>query len=188
MPSAPDICFDLATLAQDRDALLELNLEYMQWVLAGMAPVFGTPTDRLQDQALADYVAISLDKVCAAAPPRGVFYLIQADGQLAGMAGLRPLDTGPAAGPAAEIKRLYIRPAWRGQRLGQHALARLLADARAFGYRSVCLDSAPFMAAAHALYLAQGFLDCAPYAGCEVPSEFHARWRFMRLDLLAAPA
>lgn len=185
MSSTPGLHFHAATLPSDRDALLALNLEYMQWVLAGMAPVFGTPTDRLQGLPLADYVAASLAKVCAETPPHGVFYLIYADGQLAGMGGLRPLaasESEPSAAEA-EIKRLYIRPHWRGHQLGRQALGRLLVDARAFGYQGVRLDSAPFMTSAHALYQAHGFGDCPPYAGSEVPSEFHARWRFMRLAL-----
>jgi hypothetical protein len=62
-------------------------------------------------------------------------------------------------------------------------LDRLLADAVAFGYDRVLLDSGPFMTAAHRVYERKGFVDCEAYTGVEVPEAFHARWRFMRRGL-----
>ena len=72
---------------------------------------------------------------------------------------------------------------FRGMRLGECVLERLLSDARVFGYKQVCLDSAPFMKAAHRVYENNGFVDRPPYEGVEVPSEFHDRWRFMERAL-----
>jgi GNAT superfamily N-acetyltransferase len=69
-------------------------------------------------------------------------------------------------------------PADRGAKLGAAILQRLLADARVFGYERVRLDTAPFMHAAHTLYEAAGFVDCAPYTGSEVPAFLHPKWRF----------
>jgi len=66
---------------------------------------------------------------------------------------------------------------------GERMLQRLLADAVAFGYLSVRLDTAPFMTSAHRLYEANGFMDCAACEGVEVPPEFHARWRFIQRAL-----
>lgn len=68
-------------------------------------------------------------------------------------------------------------------KLGELMLNRLLADARAFGYQRVCLDTALFMKSAHRLHEANGFSDCPAYEGVEVPSEFHGRWRFMERAL-----
>ncbi len=67
--------------------------------------------------------------------------------------------------------------------MGELTLARLLTDARAFGYRSICLDTGLFMKSAHRLYENNGFSDCAAYEGVEVPPEFHSRWRFMERKL-----
>lgn len=158
-----------------RAALLALNLEYMSWVFAEMAHCFNTSVADLPGMPIEQYVTNALDKICAAKPPHGVFYLLELDGQLAAMGGLRPLVT-PGA---AEIKRLYVRPAFRGKQLGELALQRLLTDARDFGYHTVCLDSAPFMHEAHRLYEACGFSECPPYAGTEVAAQFHPQWRFM---------
>jgi GNAT superfamily N-acetyltransferase len=67
--------------------------------------------------------------------------------------------------------------------LGERMLSRLLADAKAFGYQRVCLDTALFMTSAHRLYEANGFSDCTAYEGVEVPPDFHRRWRFMERAL-----
>lgn len=154
--------------------LIELNVEYVGWVFGEVEALFGLPEHQLVGMSARDYVPTVIDKVCGERPPNGVFYLVRLGQQLAGMGGLRRLSH-----DAAEVKRLYIRPQFRGHRLGDMALGRLLDDARAFGYERICLDTAPFMTAAHRLYESQGFVDCPAYEGTEVPAEFHARWRFM---------
>lgn len=172
---AHTISFVLANAATHRDALLSANLEYMTWVTAGIEQTFGLASHELLGMELPQYVASVIDKVCGEPPPRGAFYLVYVDGALAGMGGLRPLGNG-----ACEIKRIYVRPAVRGKHLGQTILRRLLADAQAFGYQRVCLDSAPFMQAAQHIYATEGFVDCDPYAGVEVPAVLHVGWRFMQ--------
>jgi len=171
--------FIASDLARDRAELIELNIEYASWVFGEIASMFGIGADDIVGMSVRDYIPTVIDKVCGDTPPEGSFYLVRIGGELAGMGGLRRLDAA-----RAEIKRVYFRPAFRGRKLGQLMLARLLADARSFGYAAVCLDTAPFMHAAHRLYEANGFFDRPPYDGVEVPSQFHAQWRFMerRLD------
>ena len=159
---------------EHHDALLTLNIEYMGWVFQEIERTFGRSAHDLIGMSVPEYVAGNFLKVCGERPPQGIFYLIEAEDNIAGMCGLRFLRPG-----LAEIKRLYVRPAYRGRKLGQLALERLLADASRFGYERVCLDTGPFMGAAHRLYEAQGFVDCAAYEGVEVPAEFHHCWRFM---------
>lgn len=161
-----------------RPELIALNVEYMQWVLAGVEEAFGTPPQEVLGQSIADYVAAKIESVCGAPPPQGLFYLVRLDGQLAGMGGLRRLRDG-----VAELKRVYVRPTCRGARLGRTIVERLVQDARAFGYAELWLDSAPFMTAAHHLYEAAGFTDRAPYPETEVPPALRGRWRFMARSL-----
>lgn len=165
-------------LATDRETLVALSLEYMGWVAEGIERHFGIPLNGLNPVPLADDVASAVDTLGAETPPQGIFYLLELDGQAAGMGGLRRLDDG-----TAEIKRFYIRPAHRGLKLGTLLLNRLLMDAQIFGYRCVMLDTAPFMQAAHALYESAGFRDCAAYAASEVPAPLRAGWRFMEKQL-----
>ncbi|MDL5030782.1 GNAT family N-acetyltransferase [Pelomonas sp. APW6] len=165
-------------------ALLALNTEYLTWVFAEMARQFGALPAALTQQPVSAYAAAMLDKVCADVPPAGCFYLLErpgAGGQpatIVGMGGLRRLDA-----QRAEIKRLYLRPDGRGQGLGARLLAQLIDDARAFGYRALCLDSAPFMHEAQALYRRHGFEDAPAYAGTEVPGPLQSQWRFMQRAL-----
>ncbi len=158
--------------------LLELQVEYLTWVFAGVEQHFQVPADAIMGMPVRDYAVSHLDKVCGDTLPQGVFYLAYLDKQLAAMGGFRTLAPG-----VAEIKRVYCRPQFRGMQLGGRLLAHLLSDAQAAGFSEMCLDTGPFMASAHRLYEAHGFSDCAGYAGTEVPPEFHPRWRFMRRAL-----
>ena len=176
--------FQTAHPVTDRAALLELNMEYMAWVVAGLKQSTGAAPPDVVRMGLAPYVASVLEKLCAQTPPQGVFYLVVHDGAVAGMGGLRRVgDAGGATTDVAEIKRVYVKPAFRGQQLGRAIVQRLMDDARRFGYGRVCLDSAPFMQTAQRLYEALGFEDCAAYEGTEVPVALNASWRFMARDL-----
>ena len=178
MPPGPDtppaVEFIATEPAVHRTELVALNVEYMQWVLGGIEQAFGTPPQEVLGQPITDYVAGKIESVCGAPPPQGVFYLVRLHGELAGMGGLRRVRDG-----VAELKRVYVRPGFRGARLGAALVDRLLNDARAFGYHEAWLDSAPFMASAHRLYEAAGFTDRAPYPETEVPPTLRHRWRFM---------
>ena len=107
------------------------------------------------------------------APPRGRLYLAQAGTRPVGCVALRPL-----AGDACEMKRLYVREEARGRGLGRSLAERIVADARAIGYRTLKLDTLPRMVGAQALYEALGFEDTAPYNDNPVEGV-----RFMALDL-----
>ena len=170
--------FKLADPIADRAALLDINIEYVSWVFAGVEQAFGVRMADILGSEARDYVPTVIDKVCGDAPPRGVFYLVEDDGAVVGMGGLRRIADG-----VAELKRVYVRPSQRGKGLGELILRRVLDDARSFGYRCIRLDSAPFMKSAQALYHAEGFVECAPYAGVEVPEVFHENWSFMELAL-----
>lgn len=98
------------------------------------------------------------------APPRGRLYLAYADDTIAGCAALRP-----ASKTAVELKRLYVRAAFRGRHLGRKLTERAITDARAAGYHAVVLDTLPNLNEARALYASLGFRECAPYTASAVP-------------------
>ena len=170
--------FTIADILVHREALIALNVEYVSWVFAGVGKLFEVPTDQIVGLPPHEYVPTVIDKVCGHAPPMGIFYLLHVGQQLAGMGGLRSLGSG-----VAEIKRLYIRPEFRGRQLGDVLLKCLLSDAKAFGYQKVCLDTGLFMRSAHRLYESNGFVDCPVYEGIEVPPKFRSRWRYMARSL-----
>jgi ribosomal protein S18 acetylase RimI-like enzyme len=91
--------------------------------------------------------------------------LRRADGTLAHIAGccaLRPLDTVDYAN-AAEMKRLYVRPGFRGLGLGRQLAEATLDAARSAGYACVLLDTLDEMESARALYEDLGFAEVPPY-------------------------
>ncbi|HET7836014.1 MAG TPA: GNAT family N-acetyltransferase [Variovorax sp.] len=91
--------------------------------------------------------------------------LARAQGQLAHVAGccaLRPLDTADYPN-AAEMKRLYVRPQFRGVGLGRQLAEAILDVARGAGYACVLLDTLDDMESARALYEDLGFSEVPPY-------------------------
>jgi len=93
------------------------------------------------------------------APPEGRLLLAEWDGQLAGCGALHKLEAS-----VCEMKRLYLRPQFRGRGIGRTVAERLIAEARAIGYRRMRLDTVgPVMKDAVAMYRKLGFKEIAPY-------------------------
>ena len=94
----------------------------------------------------------------AYAPPRGRLLQARVVRQSAGCIALRAMAKG-----VGEIKRLYVRPEFRGLGVGKSLVQRVLKEARHIGYRIVRLDTLREMRAAIALYVQFGFVQIAPY-------------------------
>lgn len=89
------------------------------------------------------------------APPEGALLLATIAGQAAGCVGLRPFPNGEGA---CEMKRLYVRPAFRGEKLGVLLVQQIISVARTRGYGWLRLDThPPTMQSAVALYRRFGF-------------------------------
>ncbi len=107
------------------------------------------------------------------APPRGRLLLAWHGITAVGCIALRPLDA-----TSCEMKRLYVRPAARGEQLGRTLAERVCAEARTAGYARICLDTLPTMSAAQALYASLGFVPIEPYVFNPI-----AGTKFLALDL-----
>ena len=84
---------------------------------------------------------------------------MECDGEPAGCVALHPLEAG-----ICEIKRLYVRPRYRGKGLGRVLVERILSEARTAGYGRIRLDTVePVMKDAVAMYRRFGFRDIPPY-------------------------
>lgn len=111
------------------------------------------------------------------AAPRGTLLLAWVEGQLAGCCALRPIDEVDVAN-AAEMKRLYVRPAFRRFGLGRLLAEAVLNAARQMGYSSVLLDTLDDMEAARALYEELGFVEVPPYYHSPIAGS-----HYLRVDL-----
>lgn len=96
------------------------------------------------------------------AEPTGALRLALVDGEVAGCCALRALHSADYPN-AAEMKRLYVRRAFRGFGLGRQLAEDILDLARLAGYENVLLDTLDDMEAARALYAELGFEDIPPY-------------------------
>lgn len=96
------------------------------------------------------------------AEPLGALLLALVDGQPAGCVAMRPLPEADHTN-ACEMKRLFVRPAFRGFGLGRVMAQALIDRAASAGYSSMLLDTLDDMASARALYASLGFEEVAPY-------------------------
>ena len=138
----------------------------------GIAPATDMAVVRLLFQEYANGLGFDLcfqhfDEELAGLPgcyalPAGGVWLAWMEGMPAGCVALRPLGDG-----IAEMKRLYVRPAYAGQGLGRQLAEAAVAGARKRAYAAVRLDTLTSMTAANALYGKLGFKKIAPY--CENP-------------------
>jgi ribosomal protein S18 acetylase RimI-like enzyme len=107
------------------------------------------------------------------APPDGRLLLAEFEGQLAGCVALHRLD-----GKTCEMKRLYLRPQYRGKGVGRALADIIIAEARAIGYERMRLDTVePVMKDAVAMYRRLGFKEIPPYCANPIAGAMYMELR-----------
>ena len=178
--------------ANDRhDEVLSLMNEYVDWLMQNDDKM----KEVLANQHLEDEVADFNTKY---APPEGRLYLALVDGDPAGCIGLTNITEQSQQSEMAnisdhisekeytangslficEVKRLFVRPEFRGYKLGKQLMDLIIADAKKIGYKYMRLDSFPFMASAVRMYDYYGFYPIGNYCGNPSPNAI-----FRELDL-----
>lgn len=105
--------------------------------------------------------------------PQGRLYLACCGGKLAGCIGLRKIDA-----QNCEMKRLYVRPEFRGKQIGDRLVRQIIEDARTIGYSYMLLDTLPFLKSAIHLYEKYGFYEIESYNNSPMDASI-----YMKLDL-----
>lgn len=125
--------------------------------LACLSAYYRVLSDNIQG-VTPDMLVLPLPDADKYRPPRGVFLIATSEDSPMGCVSLRPLEPG-----CAEIKRLWIDPAARGQGLGRRLMGAIESRARDLGYSRLKLDSNAVLRAAIMLYRSDGWVDAAPY-------------------------
>ena len=122
-----------------------------------------------------DFTMKNLDKF---AEPDGRLLLVEVDGQIAGTISLRKIR-----GDCGEIKRMYIKPEFRGKKLGNLMIEKVISVSKENGFSKLYLDTALFMSSGVSLYKKFGFKETGSYPECIVPKELWGEWIFMMKEL-----
>ena len=105
--------------------------------------------------------------------PEGRLYLVYCDEELAGCIGLRKIDN-----QNCEMKRLYVRPKFRGRKIGNLQVEKIIYDAKKIGYSHMLLDTLPFLKSAIHMYKKYGFYEIDSYNDSPMDTSI-----YMKLDL-----
>ncbi len=105
--------------------------------------------------------------------PYGRLYLAYCNGNAAGCIGLRKMNE-----MSCEMKRLYVRPQFRGNRIGEQLVQKIITDAKEIGYAYMLLDTLPFLEKAILLYRKFGFYTIECYNNNPISTSI-----FMKLNL-----
>lgn len=143
--------------------------EYTDWVFSITEAARDAPTFQGFEQELAALPG-------PYSPPGGRLLLATLDGEVAGSIALKRIDE-----ERGELKRLYVRPACRGNSIGLRLVKAIIEEARSCGYQRLILDSHISMKNAHDIYRQAGFQDVPPPAG--FPEIYRPVVVFMELDL-----
>ena len=164
-----------ATTAADDELTVNLNIEYLTWFFLRFSEELGISVPPVEENDVRE----TLEKFRR---PTGMVLLAEINGESAGVVAIRTLREG-----VLEIKRMYVRPGWRGARIGSALLDRALQEASSMGATIVLLDTNKFMTDAQRLYRSRGFSERTPYEGTEIPTDVQKYWLFFEKDMTNDP-
>ena len=105
--------------------------------------------------------------------PKGRLYLATVEGEVAGCIALKYVDE-----KTCELKRLYVKPEFRGNQIAEALVDQIIDDAKKIGYKKIQLDTLPFLKSAIHLYERYGFYKILPYNNSPMKNSL-----YYRLDL-----
>ncbi len=167
------IKFHVYDRALHRTEFIEMNRSYLNWMRDKCLSYFELDmVDTIGP--INNYVENSLPDFESLVPPESIIYIISFDGNIVGMGGLKRYND-----DIAEIKRMYVKPDFRGKNLGTKMMNKLIETAKEFGYSKLRLDTGPISKVAQKVYKSAGFYEIEEYPEAEVPQIVRFDWNFM---------
>jgi len=166
--------FVLFDLNVHKEMFFKLNVEFITWIADQFRENYQVDSVSSIGQTIPEYVEEHLEDLTSLKPPDGIIYLLVDSGDIAGMGALRKLSD-----EIGEIKRMYIRPLYRGRGYGKQMLNKLLEVGREFGCSSFLLETSKFMTVAQHIYKSAGFVEREEYPESETPTIFRLYQIFM---------
>ena len=161
-----------------RSKLTDLLEEYAEWLAKEASEHFKIDYFAVGETSIREYIASTIDRLLSDVSSRHIYYLVELEGSAIGMGALHQVREN-----VAEIKRMYIRPAYRGKGYGKALLQQLLQKVKEYGCHTIHLESARFMTAAQNLYRSFGFVERNEYPETEIPPQLRPIWLFMEKTL-----
>jgi GNAT superfamily N-acetyltransferase len=161
-----------AETEQHYEQARELFREYLTWGYGVVHQEYGITLD------IDAFIQRVLENMEEFALPEGRLLLAGEVDEAIGCAGLRNLGMG-----RGEVKRMYVRPIYRGKGVGRALLNALIEEAKQIGYRKLLLDTPDCLHEAQQLYRSIGFVTIAPYPENDSPATLSDFWQFLALDL-----
>ena len=159
--------FEIIPAFSEKEKIAELFGEYTQY-LVDNDPVF------------AEYLAIQKyddelnDLEHKYGMPDGRLYIALDGDKAAGCVGLRKIDD-----DACELKRMYVRPEYRGRGLARFFGEMIMREGAEIGYKYMLLDTLPFLKAAQSLYKKLGFYEINRYNNSPMEDAIYMRYDFV---------
>ena len=139
-----------ASIPEDSETLKSVIREYIAWLDMDLSY-------RGFDQEMAQFEQLFT-------LPSGLFLMARSGGAVVGCVGLLRHNAS-----TAEVKRLYVKPSFRGQQLGEQLIRALIQKAQCHGFIRLVLDAVPQTTAAQKLYQSMGFQQTEPYYANPIP-------------------
>ncbi|UCC18476.1 MAG: GNAT family N-acetyltransferase [Promethearchaeota archaeon] len=166
-------------LSIHKSILIDLNDEYLSWIGEKIKKHYDLDVISILGQSIRDYAEKSVNELASYTPPKGIFYILQINNNTIGMGAFRKLKD-----DIGEVKRMYIRPDFRGHGYGKVLLKKLLNIGKRIGCTRIRLDTGLFMSAAQRVYRSAGFQEIEKYPETEVPLEMQPYWIYMEKKLI----
>jgi GNAT superfamily N-acetyltransferase len=153
---------------------IRMNIELLSWYRDELLENYNVDSEAEIGQTTEEYVKENTHIFTSLHPPKGIIFIVDVDGDIAGTGAIKKYRDS-----MGEIKRMYIRPKYRGNGYSKKLINKLLETGYEYGWSSFILDTPKFANAAQGLYRSVGFQEREPYPESEVPPMWIPYWMYM---------